>query len=168
MDIPLYVSNRASFPSQKKPIRQKTTQWMKDCVDAAVNLTIYNPDVRLRNNKRNIRANNNLVSGIIDMRDVEETINPLGFSMANFPNAFNHYPIINNKLNVLIGEEASMMFQWRVKVINDDAVSEKEKFIKQSIIDELIAIAVSDELGKLKPLVSSTMSASISAPSSAC
>lgn len=144
MDIPLYVSNRASFPSQKKPIRQKTTQWMKDCVDAAVNLTIYNPDVRLRNNKRNIRANYNLVSGIIDMRDVEETINPLGFSMANFPNAFNHYPIINNKLNVLIGEEASMMFQWRVKVVNDDAVSEKEKFIKQFIIDELIAIAVSD------------------------
>ena len=144
MDAPVFAANRRNFPAQKKHISEKNDTWVKECVDAAINLTLYNPDVRLRNNKKNIRANYNLISGILDMTDVEETINPLGFDMKSFPSAFNHYPIINNKLNVLIGEEASMLFQWRLKVINDDAVSEKEQFIKQTIIDELMAIALAD------------------------
>jgi hypothetical protein len=139
-----YSNIRPNFPSQKRSIRQKDKKWIEECANAAINITIYNPDVRLRATKRNIKANYNLVNGIIDMKDVEETINPFGFDMKQFPNAFNHYPIINNKLNVLIGEEASMLFQWRLKVINEDAVSEKEKFIKQTIIDELMAIALAD------------------------
>ena len=40
--------------------------------------------------------------------------------------------------------------------------------LKKNIGVVMQNIAVFDELGKLKPLVSSTMSASISAPSSAC
>ena len=144
METPVFTGSRLSFPAQKLPITKKNKEWVEKCIDASINLTLYNPDVRLRNTKKNIRANYNLVNGIIDMRDVEETINPLGFDMKNYPAGFNHYPIINNKLNVLVGEEASMLFQWRLKVINDDAVSDKEKFIKQTIIDELMAVALAD------------------------
>lgn len=144
MDIPGFSGSRMNFPSQKLPIVKKNKDWIKRCIDSAINLTIYNPDVRLRASKRNIKANYNLINGIIDMKDVEETINPLGFDMKNFPNAFNHYPIINNKINVLVGEEASMFFPWRLKVINDDAVSDKEKMIKQTIVDELMAVALSN------------------------
>jgi len=45
----------------------------------------------------------------------------------------------------LVGEEAKRRFDWRIRVTNDDAVSEKEKMIKQTMIQELTKLAVQGE-----------------------
>ena len=140
----MYSFINAKFPAQKKPISQKGEKWVKECIDGGLGMVLNDSDTRLRATKNNIRANYNLVAGIVDPKDVEETINPFGLDMKNYPNSVTHFPIINNKLNVLIGEEASMLFNWRLHVTNEDAVSDKEKFIKQTMLDDLMAIALSN------------------------
>jgi hypothetical protein len=48
-----------------------------------------------------------------------------------------HYPIINSKLNILLGEERRRPFNYHAVVTNPEAVSEIEKTKKNLIFQEL-------------------------------
>ncbi len=137
---------KKSFPSQKKTTAQKTKQWQKDCVEAAILLATYNHTGKIRDYKANMRANYRLFDGIIDPKDVEQIVNPWGLDASSFPTRMECYPIATNKINILIGEEAKRRFDWRLRVTNDDAVSEKEKFIKKSLLQMLIDVETKENL----------------------
>lgn len=141
----MYPIIRRQFPPQKKSIRDKDEEWCKMCVNAGITLALYNSDTRLRESKYNMRANYRLMDGILDQRDVERTMNPWGLDASTFPAKMMCYPIASNKISVLVGEESKRRFDWRIRVTNDDAVSEKEKMIKQQMIQQLTQLAVDGE-----------------------
>lgn len=118
------------FPTQKKPYNQKNDQWRKDCVDAAEQYSIWR-NQGLRKSYQNKRTNYNLYSDILDPSDIEKICNPLGVLGLNAPAKMQNYPICNPKIDVLVGESIKRKFEFKVKVVNDDAISEKERDIKE-------------------------------------
>ena len=133
-----------NFPAQKKSIFEKNEDWKKKCMDSAINLTLFNYDSRLRESKKNVIANYNLWNGIVDEQDIERTINPYGINYKGFPSKMNHYPIINNKIQVLIGEETKRSFNFTIKVVNEDAITKKEEDIKSTIINSLMELSLNE------------------------
>jgi hypothetical protein len=73
-----------------------------------------------------------------------EMCDPYGIAGDDMPFKPQHYPIANSKINLLVGEEMKKRFDWKVKVINDDAVSEKEKSITALIRKELMGIVTAN------------------------
>lgn len=137
-----------SFPAQKKSTKEKNEQWRKDCVTAGITLALYNSDNRMRDTKYGMRANYRLYDGILDSSDIEKTVNPWGLDSNTFPVEMQCYPIATSKINLLVGEEAKRRFDWRLRVTNDDAVSEKEKFIKDTVLQRLTELAMKEGLTK--------------------
>lgn len=137
----MYPIIRRQFPPQKKSIREKDEEWMKQCIDAGITLALYNSDTRVRESKYNMRANYRLYDGILDQRDIERTMNPWGLDGSTFPAKMQCYPIASNKVSILVGEESKRRFDWRLRVTNDDAVSEKEGLIKDTIVKNLVQLA---------------------------
>ena len=64
------------------------------------------------------------------------------------PSQIQHFPIINNPLNVLIGEESRRKHDYIVKVCNDDAISaieiDKVKDAQERIL-QIITAEYKDE-----------------------
>lgn len=138
--------DKRNFPSQKKRTREKTEEWAKECVEAAILLATSNSNNGIRDNKRNMKANYDLYDGKIDKSDIERTVNPWGLDAATFPTTLECYPIATNKINLLIGEEAKRRFDWRLIVTNTDAVSEKEKYVKETLIKRLTELAAREDV----------------------
>ena len=135
------------FPSQKKSTSEKGKQWRKECINGAENLVLYS-DNTLRKSKKNKQINYNLYSDILDQDDVTKIIDPLGLESTFTPAKMQNYPIINPKIDLLVGEEIKRKFDWRVRVINDDAISSKEKQLSgdlSKIIGEFISKGDYDE-----------------------
>ena len=64
-------------------------------------------------------------------------LNPDGIEAGYIPDKIQHYPIINSKLNILLGEERRRPFNYHVQVTNPTAISEIEKRKKDLIFQEL-------------------------------
>jgi hypothetical protein len=130
-------ANVTFFPSQKKATSQKNEKWMKDCMDAAENFTVFK-DNRIRQSQYNKKINYDLYNDILDQRDMQSVCNPLNLQNATFPAKMQNYPIANPKIDLLIGEEFKRKFEWRVRSVNDSAISEKENYKKERIMNLLM------------------------------
>lgn len=118
------------FPSQKKSNSSKGTQWRIDCVDAGEGLALWRNE-GLRKSYQTKRINYDLYSDILDQTDVERTCNPLGVLGLNAPAKMQNYPICNPKIDLLVGESSKRRFDWKLRVMNDDAISTKEQMLKE-------------------------------------
>lgn len=118
-------TNSKPFPRQKKSQKEKTKQWRRECINAGEGLALWHHE-GLRSSYYRKRTNYNLYSDILDQEDIESTCNPLGLSGLTSPARMQNYPISNPKIDVLVGEEIKRSFDWKIRVINDDAVSRKE------------------------------------------
>ena len=58
-----------SFPAQRKTDAQKSKKWLKDCVNAGVELVNWESGSGLRKNKVEMQRLYNIVNGIIDPSD---------------------------------------------------------------------------------------------------
>lgn len=123
-----------SFPAQKKSKAQKNLSWRKDCVNGGENSSIWKNE-GLRQSYYNKRINYNLYSDILDQSDIERICNPLGIMGLNSPAKIQNYPICNPKIDLLVGESIKRKFDWKIRVINDDAISEKENHLKSKMIE---------------------------------
>lgn len=125
------------FPAQKKLLSQKTEQWRKDNIEAAI--TIVNSDTsKLRKSRTEKKINYDLVNGIIDEADIEKAFNPMGIRGVAFPAKIQNYPIEISKLNVLKGEESKRRFDWTVRSVNEDVISQKEFIMQQQMYDMIV------------------------------
>lgn len=124
------------FPPQQLSFTSKGKKWRKACVDwASDQATItYNP---VRNSVIHKKINYDLLNGILHMQDLELIINPGNVEAGFVPDKIQHYPIMNSKLNVLRGEEAKRIFDFRVVVTNPTAISEIEENKKQQLFASL-------------------------------
>ena len=120
------VHTDAEFPSQKKSRAQKNKDWRKKCVNGAEQLALF-ADEGVRTAYRNKKINYDLYSDILDPADVEKICNPMMTPGMAAPAKMQNYPICNPKIDLLVGESIGRKFDWKIRVINDDAISEKEE-----------------------------------------
>lgn len=137
---------RKSFPRQKIATSKKTDKWCKECIDAAITMAASSDSSKLRDSKVNMKYNYDLYDGILHPKDIKETINPWGFDASTFPAKMYCYPIATNKINLLLGEESKRLFDWKLRITNDDAISQKEKYIKETIVNMLSETAMKENL----------------------
>jgi hypothetical protein len=126
------------FPPQKKTDKEKNLEWMKSCVDGAQDIAIYHNNSSIRESMYNKQVNYNLYNDILDESDIHRTINPFGISGANFPAKMQNYPICNPKIDLLVGEESSRRFDWRCRVMNMNAIMDKQQMIKDRLMTYII------------------------------
>ena len=132
----------AQFPYQKRSTASKGKDFVRKCVEGSLALTYIDNNELLRS-KSDMAVNYNLRADILDERDVEKAINPWGIKGAQFPAKMQNYPIANPKIDLLLGEEFKRRFDWKVTVINPDAISQKETMIgdmiKKAVADAIVA-----------------------------
>jgi len=132
------MSNLSAFPQQKKSLREKNDEWSRNCVDSGIELINYTQNYGLRASFYEKQTNYDLASNILDPQDVERVINPWKIRGADFPVEMRNYPLSKPKIDLLVGEEMKRRFDWRVIVKNDDAISDKEKLIKDKYMETII------------------------------
>jgi len=126
------------FPQQKLLMTEKTEEWGKECIEASLSIITHDTS-RIRKSKANKKINFDLANGIINEADIEKAFNPMGIRGVEFPAKIQNYPVELSKFNVLKGEEAKRRFDWRVRVVNEDAVSEKEETLREQVFDLIIS-----------------------------
>ena len=130
-----------NFPRQSLPMSKKTEEWRKKCVKFAENNTLLSSSL-IRKTVAHKKINYDLLSGKLDMNDLELVLNPEGIDYGVPSNPIQHYPIINDKIMLLLGEERDARFDFKVVVTNPTAISEKEETKKleiQKAIHSLVA-----------------------------
>lgn len=128
------------MPSQKKTTAQKVAndfEWAKDSMDSLFSMILFQ-NQGLRQSRLNKKINYDLYNGILDKNDMERICNPHQIEGATFPAEVKHYPLINPKVNTLKGEESKRRFDWRVVVINPDAISEKQEEQKKQYAEFIV------------------------------
>ena len=145
------------FPAQKKLLSQKTEAWGIENIEACI--TITNSDTsKIRKKRREKKINYDLINGIIDETDIDKAFNPMGIKGVAFPAKTQNYPIELGKFNVLKGEEAKRRFDWKLRSVNQDVISQKEfmmgQDVYQALTSELTTSNYSEELAgrRLKQL----------------
>jgi hypothetical protein len=121
-----------AFPSQKIPQSQKDEDWQRRCIDAAVTMASYD-FTRLGKSSREKQINYDIANGEIDEKDFENAFNPQGLKGVNFPAKAQDYPIETQYFGVLKGEEINRSFNWRVRMLNHDAISDRERELEQEL-----------------------------------
>lgn len=135
------INNVQYFPAQTLSYSEKNEKWSKDCMDAAERIVIFNSNTGIRETYYNKTVNYNLFNGIVDPKDVDKAINPLGILGAKFPGKFQNYPIAVPKINLLLGEESKRAFEWKVMCVNPDAITEKEEKKTEQLMQTLVELA---------------------------
>lgn len=136
---------KASFPSQKKSLSQKTKKWRKQSVEGAIALAL-NRDEGVRASYKNKVTNFNLYSDILDPDDVEKICNPSGLTgKMTAPAKLQNMPIANPKIDLLFGESINRKFDYAVRVLNPDAISEKENTLKDEFVQLMTSHITSEK-----------------------
>ena len=126
------VKKSPHFPFQKRSTASKGKEFVIECIESSLHSS-YLGNNDILQGKKEMSVNYNLRADILDERDVEKAVNPWGIKGATFPAKMQNYPIANPKIDLLLGEESKRRFDWRVTVVNPDAVSEKEDMIKDQM-----------------------------------
>lgn len=127
-----------NFPKQKLPKSQKTDKWGEECIDAALAYTnIY--DTSRRSPRFRKLRNYNLYNGKFDKEDLAYVCNPLGMEDYEFPANMQYYPVATPIFDLLFGEETKRPFSFLVKAVNPEAITDKEKQLKEEIIQAIKA-----------------------------
>ena len=136
------------FPNQKIPFIKKTELWRVACVEYAASKSygFYTP---IRSSFRHKKINYDLYNGKLHMQDVKRLINPRGITLdKDTPETIQHFPLLNKNIDLLLGEEKSRVFDWRVIVTNPNSISEIENTKRDLVyqqLQELVQSSSEDE-----------------------
>lgn len=115
---------------------RKNKAWRKKCTDWGEKGAFFNHSL-VRNSVIHKKICYDLLNGIIHMKDMMKIINPDNQDTNYIPDKIQHYPIMNSKLRVLVGEELARVFDYRVVVTNPNAISEIEKNKKEELFQRI-------------------------------
>lgn len=124
------------IPRQQLSFKSKTKKWRKQHLDWADDRSLINCSL-VRKSVQCKKINYDLVNGKLYMEDVAYMLNPDELRSEYTPEQIQHYPIINASLDVLRGEEIARVFDYKVVVTNQDAVSELEDNKKEQLLQAL-------------------------------
>lgn len=125
-----------NLPPQQLPFSKKNKAWRKRHLDWADSKTFFNYSP-VGKSVIHKKINYDLLNGKLHMSDMEVVLNPEGIKAEFIPDRIQHYPIMNSKLNVLRGEEAKRVFDYRVVITNPNAISEIENNKKDELFRRL-------------------------------
>ena len=125
-----------NLPPQQLPFNKKNKKWRKQVIDWADGKTFFNYSL-VRKSVIHKKINYDLLNGKLHMTDLELILNPEKVQAGFIPDRIQHYPIMNSKLNVLIGEESKRAFDFRVIVTNPNSISEVENNKKKELLQRL-------------------------------
>lgn len=124
------------FPQQQLSFSKKNKKWRKSVVDFADSKTLLHHPLT-RKSVFTMKINYDLLNGKLHMDDLKALMNPYSIEASFIPDAIQHYPLINSKLQVLVGEEKARIFDFRVVVTNPNAVTEIENAKKNEVLARL-------------------------------
>jgi len=130
-----YESN--VFPVQKVPLREKTEEWKKQCVDAVIAKNPTGPVIDGYDRKSRMKISYDLYNSNFDENDFKHVTDPYNIG-DSFPSKMQNYNIIRPKIDLLLGEESKRPFTFKVIQTNDEAVSGMQNEYKQMILKYLI------------------------------
>lgn len=136
------MNSTMAFPRQALPDRRKGKKWQRACMEWGDSRS-YMHFSPVRKSVRNKKINYDLVNGILHMEDVVAMLNPMELDQHYFPDTIQHFPIINSKLETLIGEDLQRPFDWRAVVTNPNAISDIERD-KKNLIQQALQEAAED------------------------
>ena len=130
------MSEVLNWPPQQLPFSRKTKEWRKKHLDWADQKSFFNYSL-VRKSVIHKKINYDLLNGKLHMNDLELILNPDSIKAGFIPDRVQHYPIMNSKLNVLRGEEAKRIFDYKVIVTNPNSVADIERTRKEELLNEL-------------------------------
>ena len=135
-----------TVPSQKKSFKAKDIEWIVENIKGfnSISATEYNNMTSYYEQQDNV----NLYNGIFDNKKVEKIFNPLSLK-GTLPIDIENYPIEQPKFNTLIGEEIGRKYEWQLRVLDEDSISQKQKdlqeYVKKSILNIVINPDIKEE-----------------------
>ena len=136
------------LPPQQLSFSKKNKVWRKKCVDFGDDHSLMHYHLA-RKSVRAMNINYDLLHGKVHMSDLKLLVNPFDIDASFIPDQIQHYPVINRKLEVLMGEESKRLFDFRVIVTNPNAISEmeeeKNKLVNQKLQEMLMDTSQSEE-----------------------
>ncbi len=130
-----------SFPYQKRPLTQKGDKFCKECFESALQMS---ENMYSINDKSVIGINIDLYNGILNEEDIVKETNPFGIDGNFFPQNIQHYPLVRNKIDLLVGEDWKRRFEWTVAVMNPNAINEKNKALDEKL-KEYVGMKILEE-----------------------
>ena len=127
---------KGKLPPQQLSFKAKNKSWRMAHLDWADSKSFFNYNP-VRNSILHKKINYDLLNGKLHMEDLNLVLNPEQIKEKFTPSRIQHYPIMNSKLNVLRGEEAKRVFDYRVVVTNPLALSEREENKKNQVYQAL-------------------------------
>lgn len=136
-----------NLPPHQLPFKRKNKEWRKKFVDWADSKT-FSTNSLVRKSVMHKKINYDLLRGVLHMSDLELILNPDHLKAGFIPDKITHYPIMNSKLNVLIGEESKRVFDFRVVITNPNSISEIENTKRDAIRERLQQLLSDDSLNE--------------------
>ena len=127
-----------SFPPQKLPMRLKTEQWKRQCIDFIAGAG--NTGLSGFNSERatEMQTYYDLYNSIYDEKDLKYVTNPFK-QKDGFPATAQDYNIIKPYVDQLLGEETKRSFNFQVCRTSNDAASQYQDSIKEQVINYIMA-----------------------------
>ena len=141
------MSTIPNLPPHQLPFKRKNKEWRKKFVDWADSKT-FSTNSLVRKSVMHKKINYDLLRGVLHMSDLELILNPDHLKAGFIPDRITHYPIMNSKLNVLIGEESKRVFDFRVVITNPNSISEIENTKRDAIRERLQQLLSDDSLNE--------------------
>jgi len=132
------ITNSSKFPKQRLSYydkKKKDFKWAKEMIDTlAMNRhegqldyyrTADQQQGRFRDDYHRKLSNYQLYNNILNQRDFENELNPMGLEVGKFKDSIKPYNKTTNKINVLLGEESKRPLDFRTTVLDQEGVNSK-------------------------------------------
>lgn len=143
--------NATVFPVQKLPMKKKGDKWKEACVDYIVNMGETAPSGSDGTMHEKMKVNYDLYNSIFNEDDLKHATNPFD-QEDGFPAVPQNFNIIKPKVDLLIGEEASHPFVFKIARTSQSAASDAQEKMKmmlyQYIMGQIVA-GMSEEEAQL-------------------
>lgn len=141
------MSTIHNLPPHQLPFTRKNKEWRKKFVDWADSKT-FSTNSLVRKSVIHKKINYDLLQGKLHMSDLELILNPENLKAGFIPDKITHYPIMNSKLNVLIGEESKRVFDFRVVITNPNSISDIENTKRDVLLQNLQELVANQSLSE--------------------
>jgi hypothetical protein len=126
------------FPVQKIPLKDKTEEWKRSCVDAIIAKSSDGVYVDGITRKERMKIAYELYNSNFNEKDFKHVTDPYNVG-DTFPSKMQNHNIVRPKIDLLMGEESKRAFTFKVIQTNDEAVSGLQTEYKQMILQYLVS-----------------------------
>lgn len=130
-----------NYPSQLIPDSKKDKKWCEQMLDAIVNQTDHVDSPENRYRIKDIR-NYDIYNGDFNRDDYKYLTEQYGY---NYPARLVNYPIVQPKIDLLLGEDLHRPLDSKVVTINQEAINRKEDQKVTMVMNKLLE-EIKDEL----------------------